>query len=124
MFSAHRGDEQPAPLAALAPGTELRDGLERILRGRTGALIVLGHDRTVDHIATGVSRSTSGSPLRGCVAAKMDGAIVVDKDITRIVRAALARSPTPRSRPPNPAPATERPSGSPNSRFPSSASAR
>ena len=25
-------------LAAVAPGTELRDGLERILRGRTGAL--------------------------------------------------------------------------------------
>ena len=29
-------------LAAVAPGGELRDGLERILRGRTGALVVLG----------------------------------------------------------------------------------
>ena len=29
-------------LGQLAPGTALRDGLERILRGRTGALIVLG----------------------------------------------------------------------------------
>ena len=28
--------------ALMAPGTPLRDGLERILRGRTGALIVLG----------------------------------------------------------------------------------
>ena len=28
-----------ATLAAVAPGTDLRDGLERILRGRTGALI-------------------------------------------------------------------------------------
>ena len=28
-------------LALIAPGTVLRDGLERILRGRTGALIVL-----------------------------------------------------------------------------------
>ena len=37
-----------ATLAAVAPGTELRDGLERILRGRTGALIVLGHDRVVE----------------------------------------------------------------------------
>ena len=35
-------------LAAVAPGTELRDGLERILRGRTGALIVLGQDRVVE----------------------------------------------------------------------------
>ena len=33
-----------ATLAVIAPGTSLRDGLERILRGRTGALIVLGHD--------------------------------------------------------------------------------
>lgn len=37
-----------ATLAAVAPGTELRDGLERILRGRTGALIVLGHDKLVE----------------------------------------------------------------------------
>ncbi|ETZ98031.1 DNA integrity scanning DisA domain protein [Mycobacterium kansasii 662] len=32
----------------LAPGTGLRDGLERILRGRTGALIVLGYDENVE----------------------------------------------------------------------------
>ena len=40
-------------LSALAPGTALRDGLERILRGRTGALVVLGFDRTVESICTG-----------------------------------------------------------------------
>ncbi len=40
-------------LASIAPGTPLRDGLERILRGRTGALIVIGRDRTVDAISTG-----------------------------------------------------------------------
>ena len=33
-------------LAQVAPGTALRDGLERILRGSTGALIVLGQDKT------------------------------------------------------------------------------
>src|SRR5436190_2053271 len=42
-----------AVLGALAPGTELREGLERILRGQTGALIVLGHDRVVESICTG-----------------------------------------------------------------------
>ena len=42
-----------ATLAAVAPGTELRDGLERILRGRTGALIVLGHDKVVEGMSTG-----------------------------------------------------------------------
>ena len=35
-------------IARLAPGTALRDGLERILRGRTGALIVLGYDDSVE----------------------------------------------------------------------------
>ena len=30
-----------ATMASVAPGTVLREGLERILRGRTGALIVL-----------------------------------------------------------------------------------
>jgi len=34
-------------LGKLAPGTPLRDGLERILRGRTGGLIVLGYDDSV-----------------------------------------------------------------------------
>ncbi len=52
-----RGDRTVVHLAArptlretlgrLAPGTDLRDGLERILRGRTGALIVLGFDDSV-----------------------------------------------------------------------------
>ena len=42
-----------ATLAAVAPGTELREGLERILRGRTGALVVLGQDKVVDAISTG-----------------------------------------------------------------------
>ena len=40
-------------LANIAPGTSLRDGLERVLRGRTGALIVLGSDKTVESISTG-----------------------------------------------------------------------
>ena len=40
-------------LAAIAPGTELRDALERILRGRTGAIIVLGFDDSVEAISSG-----------------------------------------------------------------------
>ena len=42
-----------ATLASIAPGTPLRDGLERVLRGRTGALVVLGSDNVVDLISTG-----------------------------------------------------------------------
>jgi diadenylate cyclase len=77
-------------LAAVAPGTELRDGLERILRGRTGALIVLGYDQAVQEICTGgfpLDVEFSATRLREL--AKMDGGIVVDAEITRILRAAV-----------------------------------
>src|SRR6476646_2928277 len=79
-----------ATLSQIAPGTALRDGLERILRGRTGALIVLGLDKTVESISTGgftLDVPFTATGLREL--AKMDGAIVVDKDITRIHRAAV-----------------------------------
>lgn len=83
-------------LAAVAPGTELRDALERILRGRTGALIVLGHDRTVEQISTGgfpLNVEFSATRLREL--AKMDGAIVLDPAADRIVRAATQLVPDP-----------------------------
>ncbi|WP_448058977.1 DNA integrity scanning diadenylate cyclase DisA [Cellulomonas hominis] len=77
-------------LAAVAPGTGLRDGLERILRGRTGALIVVGHDETVESICSGgfvLDVEFSATRLREL--AKMDGAIVMDRDITHVLRAAV-----------------------------------
>jgi diadenylate cyclase len=79
-----------ATLQAIAPGTSLRDGLDRILRGRTGALIVLGSDRTVESIATGgfdLDVPFTATGLREL--AKMDGAIIVDRDISRILKAAV-----------------------------------
>ncbi|RYI99979.1 MAG: DNA integrity scanning protein DisA, partial [Actinomycetales bacterium] len=65
-----------ATLASLAPGTALREGLERILRGRTGALIVVGHDRQIDALSTGgfaLDVPFTATGLREL--AKMDGAI-------------------------------------------------
>jgi len=85
-----------ATLAAVAPGTDLRDGLERILRGRTGALIVLGQDRIVDSMATGgfpMDIEFSATRLREL--AKMDGAVILDRDATRILRAATQLLPDP-----------------------------
>jgi diadenylate cyclase len=79
-----------ATLAAAAPGTPLREGLERILRGGTGALIVLGYDKVVESLCTGgfvLDVEFSSTRLREL--AKMDGAIVVDRDCTRILRAAV-----------------------------------
>ena len=85
-----------ATLAAVAPGTELRDGLERILRGNTGALVVLGHDKLVDSIATGgfeLDVDFSATRLREL--AKMDGAIVMDRNRTKILRAGVQLVPDP-----------------------------
>ncbi|MDQ1602247.1 MAG: diadenylate cyclase, partial [Actinomycetota bacterium] len=67
-----------------------------ILRGRTGAIIVLGHDRTVESLSTGgfpLDVEFSATRLREL--AKMDGAIVVDRDCTRILRAAVQMVPDP-----------------------------
>jgi diadenylate cyclase len=77
-------------LAAVAPGTALREGLERIVRGHTGALIVLGHDKTVEAMCTGgFALDVEFSATRLRELAKMDGAIVLDRDATKIVRAAV-----------------------------------
>ncbi len=93
MVGTERSDDMlrlRATLAQIAPGTNLRDGLERILRGRTGALIVLGHDKLVDSISTGgftLDVPFTATGLREL--AKMDGAIIVNKDLNRIHRAAV-----------------------------------
>ena len=79
-----------ATLMAVAPGTDLREGLERILSGRTGALIVLGHDKTVESLCTGgfsLDIEFSATGLREL--AKMDGAIVCDREARRIMRAGV-----------------------------------
>ncbi|MFQ4147956.1 DNA integrity scanning diadenylate cyclase DisA [Arthrobacter sp. LAPM80] len=85
-----------ATLARVAPGTPLRDGLERILRGRTGALIVLGSDKTIESLCSGgfeIGIDFAATSLREL--AKMDGAIVCDKDATKILRAAVQLVPDP-----------------------------
>ena len=93
---AHIDELLRETLAAVAPGTELRDGLERILRGRTGALIVLGFDTTVETISSGgfvLDVEFSATRLREL--AKMDGAVVLDREADRILRAAVQLLPDP-----------------------------
>lgn len=83
-------------LAAVAPGTALRDSLERILRGNTGALIVLGWDRTVESVCTGgFPLDVEFSATRMRELAKMDGAVVLSADLSRILRAAVHLVPDP-----------------------------
>jgi diadenylate cyclase len=83
-------------LGRLAPGTALRDGLERILRGRTGGLIVLGHDDAVESICDGGFRlDVEFSATRLRELSKMDGAVVLSTGTDRILRANVQLVPDP-----------------------------
>jgi len=83
-------------LARMAPGTPLREGFERILRGRTGALVVLGRNRVINAISTGgFSLDAPFSPTALRELAKMDGAIVLDLESDRIVSAGVQLMPDP-----------------------------
>jgi diadenylate cyclase len=85
-----------ATLATIAPGTSLREGLERILRGRTGALLVLGQDKTVESISTGgFHLDVPFTPTGLRELAKMDGAIILDGEAARILRAGVHLMPDP-----------------------------
>ncbi len=96
-MSIGRGERRRAALAMVAPGTALRDGLERIVRGNTGALIVLGFDATVRDICSGgFELDTPFSATRLRELAKMDGAVVLDQPGARILRAAVQLVPDPR----------------------------
>jgi diadenylate cyclase len=95
--SIARDEHRRGALAVVAPGTALRDGLERIVRGNTGALIVLGMDPVVEEICSGgFELDTEFSATRLRELAKMDGAIVLDQAGSRIVRAAVQLVPDPR----------------------------
>ena len=75
-------------LARVAPGTELRDGLDSIVAGKTGGLIVVGERERVATLCDGgFSLETPFTPQRLFELAKMDGAIVLDANAHTILRA-------------------------------------
>jgi diadenylate cyclase len=77
-----------AALSAVAPGTELRAGIEHIRSARTGALIVIGDDHGVDGLCNGgfIVR-VPFTPQRLFELAKMDGAIILDDGAAHILKA-------------------------------------
>jgi diadenylate cyclase len=71
-----------------APGRPLRDGLDRILRAKRGALVVVGDGPDVLSICSGgFLLDAEFSPQRLSELAKMDGAIILAPDASRIARA-------------------------------------
>lgn len=83
-------------LRAVAPGTPLREGLESILRARTGALIVVGDNPEVMRLVDGGFRIDSEfQPANLYELAKMDGAIILSQDARRILNANATLIPDP-----------------------------
>ena len=75
-------------LGLVAPGMPLREGLDRILQADRGALVVVGDDPGVLSICTGgFLLDAEFSPQRLSELAKMDGAIILAADASRIARA-------------------------------------
>lgn len=83
-------------LQLVAPGTPFRDGLENVLRAKTGALIVVGYSPEVMEIVDGgFSIDCEFSPNYLYELAKMDGAIILSEDGKRILYANTQLIPDP-----------------------------
>jgi len=83
-------------LRLVAPGTPLREGLDRILQARMGALIVVGDGPEVLSVCSGgFLLDAEFTPQRLSELAKMDGAIILASDTSRVARANVHLVPDP-----------------------------
>jgi len=75
-------------LKTVAPGTDLREGLDNIIKAKTGALIIIGSSEEIFEIIDGGFKiNEEYTPARLYELAKMDGAIVLSKDLKKILLA-------------------------------------
>ena len=73
-------------LKLVAPGTKIREGLENILKAKTGALIVVGDSKEIlDIVDGGFNIDVEYSSSKLYELAKMDGAIVLSGDLKKIL---------------------------------------
>ena len=83
-------------LRAVAPGTPLREGLDRILQAHMGALIVIGDGPEVLSVCSGgFLLDAEYTPQRLYELAKMDGAIILASDCSRVARCNVHLVPDP-----------------------------
>ncbi|HWH32579.1 MAG TPA: DNA integrity scanning diadenylate cyclase DisA [Egibacteraceae bacterium] len=93
---APRDDRLLAVLQKVAPGTALREGIDRIIRAGKGAIIVLGDGEEIDRIVSGGFRlEAKFTAQRLSEVAKMDGAIILDNTVERILYANVHLVPDP-----------------------------
>lgn len=83
-------------LRLISPGTEIRKGLENILKAKTGGLIVIGDSKEVlELVDGGFNINEEYTPSRLYELAKMDGAIVLSSDFKKILFANAQLIPNP-----------------------------
>src|SRR5947209_4173321 len=83
-------------LEAIAPGTELRQAIDDIIRSHEGALIVVGDPEGLKFLYSGGIRLDQPfTPQLLYELAKMDGAIVVDPKLTKLAYANVQLMPDP-----------------------------
>lgn len=77
--------ELMAILSMMAPGTLLREGMENILKAKTGGLILIGDDEKMLKLTDGgFNINSEYSSAYVYELAKMDGAIVISYDLKKI----------------------------------------
>src|SRR6266571_2098326 len=83
-------------IARIAPGTELRQGIDDIIRSREGALIVIGDPEALSFLYSGGIRLDQPFTAQLMYeVAKMDGAIIVNPALTKLAYANVQLMPDP-----------------------------
>jgi diadenylate cyclase len=83
-------------LEMVAPGTALREGIDNIVHARTGGLLVVGDpDELAFLFSGGIKLDVDYSPALLYELSKMDGAIVLSSNATKIDRVNVQLTPDP-----------------------------
>src|SRR3954451_2808372 len=83
-------------LEMVAPGTALREGIDNIVHARTGGLIVVGDPEELSFLFSGgIKLDIDYTPALLYQVAKMDGAIVLNSNATKIAAANVQLMPDP-----------------------------
>src|SRR3954464_15203638 len=83
-------------LEMVAPGTALREGIDNIVHARTGGMIVIGDPEELAFLFSGgIKLDVDYTPALLYQVAKMDGAIVLNVNATKIATANVQLTPDP-----------------------------
>jgi diadenylate cyclase len=83
-------------LGQIAPGTELRQAFDDVIRSREGALIVIGDPEGLSFLYSGgMKLDLAFTPQLLYELAKMDGAIIVNSELTKLAYANVQLMPDP-----------------------------